>query len=165
MKHLLPFQIFESEWNLLGDLFSVGMNRIKYDFDTHPDAMDKLEEEAAGAIQDWKGPHGEKVVEVNGEILPEGDFNSYNVEIKLTNGQKLVLSANHNLVDYSQDGKFDMYVKQEGVENPIGSIQLEYLDKDEKVPAIMHENNYEASLGLGVVVRMLNLYSAYSKHR
>ncbi len=165
MDHITPYELFENsdERDLLGDLLSIGMNEIKLNFVSHSDSWLKLEDEVVGEIEEWKGPKGEKVTEVNGDIVADGEFNKYNVEVKLTNGKYLIAEEDIHLVDYQRGETFTVFLKMpDGSEKSIGNIPLDYIEKDEEVPGIMKDHVYESSIGLGVILRMLNLYSKTS---
>ena len=90
MKHIREFSLFEDsdENQLISDLFSVGINHIKWNFVEHADSWPKMESLVAGEIEEWKGPNSERVKEVNGEIIDRG-FTIYNIELVLTNGGKV----------------------------------------------------------------------------
>jgi hypothetical protein len=91
MKHIKEFTLFEDsdENQLISDLFSVGINSIKWNFGEHGDSWPKMESLVAGEIEEWKGPNSERVKEVNGEIVDNGSLNFYNIELVLTNGGKV----------------------------------------------------------------------------
>ena len=167
MKHIQEFSLFEDsdENQLISDLFSIGINNIKWNFVEHGDSWPKMESLVADEIEGWKGPNSERVKEVNGEIVAQGDLNLYNIELVLTNGGKieveeasLVADPGDELTVYYNDGN-----SGKGVE--IGSIPTNYIERDERVPQLMKDHVYEASMGYGICLRMLNLYSDYASKK
>lgn len=167
MKHIQEFSLFEDsdENQLISDLFSIGINSIKWNFVEHGDSWPKMESLVADEIEGWKGPNSERVKEVNGEIVAQGDLNLYNIELVLTNGgnieveeASLVTDPGDELTVYYNDGNTG-----KGVE--IGSIPTNYIERDEQVPQLMKDHVYEASMGYGICLRMLNLYSDYASKK
>ncbi len=163
MKHIQEYSLFESsdDDRLISDLFSLGMDSTKWNFVEHGDSWPKMESLVAEEIEEWQGPNSERVKEVNGEIVPDGDHNRYYIELVLTNGGKLKMEDSVLMVD--EDAYLTVtYVDPNGKEATIGQIPANYIRKQEAVPQLMKDHLYEASLGYGVCLRMLNLYSDYA---
>lgn len=162
MKHIKEFSVFEgTELDLLSDLFSVGMHSTKWNFVEHRDSWPKMESLVADEIEEWKGPNSERVKEVNGEIDAHGDLNLYNIELVLTNGGKIEVEESSQVVDPGDEVTvfYNDGTRGKGVE--IGAIPTNYIQKDERVPQLMRDHVYEAAMGYGICLRMLNLYSDY----
>lgn len=164
MKHLKSFHIFEDsdDDKLMSDLFSIGMDQTKWNFVEHGDSWPQMEKLVAGEIEEWQGPNSERVKEVNGQIVADGDHNMYNIELVLTNGGKLEIEDQLLLVD-TDPYITVFYIDPNGKEVTIGQIPTNYIQREENVPQLMKDHPYEASMGYGVCLRMLNLYSDYKK--
>ena len=164
MKHIQGFSLFEDsdENQLLSDLFSIGINSIKWNFVEHGDSWPKMESLVAGEIEEWEGPNSERVKEVNGEIIDNGGFTIYNIELVLTNGGKVNVEETESskMADLG-DEVLVYYDDGNGKEIGIGKITLHRIEKEERVPQLMRDHVYEASVGYGIALRMLNLYSDY----
>jgi hypothetical protein len=52
-----------------------------------------------------------------------------------------------------------------GREIGIGTIPVNSIEKEERVPQLMRDHVYEASVGYGICLRMLNLYSDYASKK
>lgn len=165
MKHIQEYSLFESsdDDRLISDLFSLGMDSTKWNWVEHGDSWPKMESLVAEEIEEWQGPNSERVKEVNGKIVADGDHNMYNIELVLTNGGKLEIEDQLLLVD--PDPYLTVYYRDpNGKEVTIGQIPMNMnsIQSEENVPQLMKDHPYEASLGYGVVLRMLNLYSDYA---
>ena len=121
-----------------------------------------MESLVAGEIEEWKGPNSERVKEVNGEIIDRG-FTIYNIELVLTNGGKVNVEETESskMADLG-DEVLVYYDDGNGKEIGIGKITLHRIEKEERVPQLMKDHVYEASMGYGIALRMLNLYSDYA---
>jgi hypothetical protein len=166
MKHIKEFTLFEDsdENQLISDLFSVGINSIKWNFGEHGDSWPKMESLVAGEIEEWKGPNSERVKEVNGEIVDNGSLNFYNIELVLTNGGKVKVEESFEVADLG-DYITVFYDDVNGREIGIGTIPVNSIEKEERVPQLMRDHVYEASVGYGICLRMLNLYSDYASKK
>lgn len=162
MKHIQEFSLFEDsdENQLISDLFSIGINSIKWNFVEHGDSWPKMESLVADEIEEWKGPNSERVKEVNGEIADNGGLNIYNIELVLTNGGKVKVEESSEVADLG-DHITVFYNDGNAREIGIGTIPTNYIEKDERVPQLMRDHVYEAAMGYGICLRMLNLYSDY----
>jgi hypothetical protein len=160
MKYIQHFNINESDQDLISDLFDLGFDQTKYNFVGHSESWDKLEEVSAQAIENWKGPQGQRVKEVNGEVVERGDINWVDVSVVMTTWEIIFASDNHHLVEFGWEIAV-FYEKFKGSEEKkIGGLTLgSYVD--DSLPQLLVDHPYESSLGLGVPLQMLQLFKIW----
>lgn len=164
MKYIQPFNVNESDQDLISDLFDLGFDETKYKFVAHSESWEKLEEVSAQAIENWKGPEGQRVKEVNGEVVERGDTNWVDVSVVLTTGEIIFASDNHHLVEFGWEIAV-FYEKFKGAEEEkIGWLFLG-AQVDDSLPQLLVDHAYESSLGLGVPLQMLQLFKEWKNSK
>jgi hypothetical protein len=164
MKYIIPLNLNEDSQDLISDLFDLGFDQTKYNFTAHSESWDRLELVAGQAIDDWKGPEGQRVKVIDGEISEKGDNNWVEVSIELTTGEIIFVEEYHHLVEVGWEIEV-YYEKYRGAEEEkIGVLNLSsYVD--ESLPPLLVNHPYESSLGLGVPLQMLQLFKDWKKSK